>query len=556
MVQILGLRGKIDDAYNGSHYGKKVGEGKGTTLCGVEKRLIERLQGRAMEWQVNTQGLGMAGAVLKAMARVWALHGAATADNAVQYLGPWVRNQAAVQALKSALGMKESDQRIELYKDSRTGVETCKNGVETFTIYLDLTTGKLHIDLDAAACCPAPALAADIQEYHVSVVAPVMIRPNGELTFGSPFLVHPYGRCCDLASDAYYQSLFQGLIFRSPGASQGSQTPGDKSQGAAYDKADCEELLRKIKELHESIELKQAELAALKKVEPPDNAAIDGAEGLIDDWQQAIASSIEIWDKYCDKTMLNEEMHHIIWLYSKPEDPKADEGEGSALPEEEQPQDASLVPGDSTLLPVDDVVLADQRLVKGPGFNSPESSQGSQSITFPADLAFSPGPRLALSPFTATENSFVVDPNAAPTESVVAKARTASGMQAGNGNSVGVGADLTKGYGITRLGFANSPQGGQNVTEFFTDETLYLVGQHINLNAALDIVEVKLEQTGQTVVQDDLEVQPDGSFAGAFDLRFLQPGAVKVSVRGLMLGEHSDEFGVFTHESSLFVQPR
>jgi len=129
-------------------------------------------------------------------------------------------------------------------------------------------------------------------------------------------------------------------------------------------------------------------------------------------------------------------------------------------------------------------------------------------------------------------------------------------MQAGDGNSVGDGADLKKGYGITRIGFANSPQGAQAVTEFFADETLYLIGQHINLIPELDIVEVRLEQKGQTVVQDDLEVQPDGSFVGAFDLRFLQPGAVKVRLRGLMLVENGDEFGVFTHESSLFVKPR
>jgi hypothetical protein len=349
-----------------------VGHGaENKTSCKVEKKLIERLQGRALEWQGNTQLIGMGGELLKAMARVWALHSAATADDAAQHLVNWVHNQVTLQALKTALGMQDSDQRIELYTGARSGVATCKNGAETFTISIDLTTGKLHIDLDASACCPERAQGSDIREYHVSVVASVLIFPEGKLSFGSPFLVNPYGRCCDLMAVESYQSLFTGLSVRSSGSSQGSQPPSGNSKDSEYTGVDCEKLLSEIKELHESIELKQAELEALQKAETPDDAAIDGVNGLIDDWQQAMASSIEIWDTNCDKTILEEEMQRLIWLYApKPEEPQAEEGEGSSVPEKEQPKDASLAPGGSTLLLVDDVVLDSQSLCEGDGLHN------------------------------------------------------------------------------------------------------------------------------------------------------------------------------------------
>jgi hypothetical protein len=82
---------------------------------------------------------------------------------------------------------------------------------------------------------------------------------------------------------------------------------------------------------------------------------------------------------------------------------------------------------------------------------------------------------------------------------------------------------------VTTIGYSNDPEGDQDVTEFYRDETLYVRVRDVDLEAD-DYVSLRmlLQQPRSGMRMLNLERQADGSFAGSIPLRYFRPGMVRV----------------------------
>ena len=82
---------------------------------------------------------------------------------------------------------------------------------------------------------------------------------------------------------------------------------------------------------------------------------------------------------------------------------------------------------------------------------------------------------------------------------------------------------------ITLIGFSNDPEGEQDVTQFYRDETLYVRVRDVDLEADPRAgVRLMLQQSRTGARMIDLQRQEDGSFTGGIPLARFRPGPVRV----------------------------
>ena len=88
---------------------------------------------------------------------------------------------------------------------------------------------------------------------------------------------------------------------------------------------------------------------------------------------------------------------------------------------------------------------------------------------------------------------------------------------------------------ITFVGFSSAAEGDQDVTEFFTDETLFIKVRDVSLetdsNATVNAI---LRQASRRALFVDLARQRDGRFAGAVPLNKFNPGPLRVTIKGFI----------------------
>lgn len=85
---------------------------------------------------------------------------------------------------------------------------------------------------------------------------------------------------------------------------------------------------------------------------------------------------------------------------------------------------------------------------------------------------------------------------------------------------------------VTLIGFSNDPEGDQDVTEFYRDETLYIRVRDVDLEADdRASVRVMLQQARSGMRMINLERQVDGAFTGSIPLRRFRPGRVRVFIQ-------------------------
>jgi len=91
---------------------------------------------------------------------------------------------------------------------------------------------------------------------------------------------------------------------------------------------------------------------------------------------------------------------------------------------------------------------------------------------------------------------------------------------------------------VVTLGFSNDPDGEQDVTEFFADETLYITLRDVNVDPANPrfTARVFLQQPGlkgprsSVAITQNMVLHPDGSFTAAIPLTRFHAGAVRVAI--------------------------
>ena len=82
---------------------------------------------------------------------------------------------------------------------------------------------------------------------------------------------------------------------------------------------------------------------------------------------------------------------------------------------------------------------------------------------------------------------------------------------------------------ITLIGFSNDPEGDQDVTQFYRDETLYVRVRDVDLEADPRAnVRLMLQQSRTGARMISLERQEDGSFTGSIPLARFRTGSVRV----------------------------
>jgi len=91
---------------------------------------------------------------------------------------------------------------------------------------------------------------------------------------------------------------------------------------------------------------------------------------------------------------------------------------------------------------------------------------------------------------------------------------------------------------ITLIGFSSQPNGDQDVTVFYRDETLYAKVKDVSLESSpFDEVRVRLKQPGnKKAVWMYLERAPDGCFTGSTKLSVFRAGTVQVRLFGTFGG--------------------
>lgn len=90
---------------------------------------------------------------------------------------------------------------------------------------------------------------------------------------------------------------------------------------------------------------------------------------------------------------------------------------------------------------------------------------------------------------------------------------------------------------ITLVGFSNEPEGDQDVTEFYTDETLHIRVRDVDLEGISGAgVQVWLRQARRRTLTLNLTRNDDGSFTGSIPLNLFRPGTVRVEIMGRNTG--------------------
>lgn len=97
---------------------------------------------------------------------------------------------------------------------------------------------------------------------------------------------------------------------------------------------------------------------------------------------------------------------------------------------------------------------------------------------------------------------------------------------------------LATDHQVTRIGFSTQADGERDVTVFYTDETLHVWVQDVDLDAQDTNILVKASvyqrdaHEGKAEVSVELTAQPDGSFKAELPLNALQPGRALVDLAG------------------------
>ena len=106
---------------------------------------------------------------------------------------------------------------------------------------------------------------------------------------------------------------------------------------------------------------------------------------------------------------------------------------------------------------------------------------------------------------------------------------------------------------ITLVGFSNDPEGEQDVTEFYTDETLYIHIRDVDIEQVPGAsVRVMFRQARASTWTLNLTRNEDGSFTGSMPLNRFRPGKVMVDIMGFV--KNSKRF-MKTSEIRLIAPP-
>ncbi|MFH0953815.1 MAG: LamG domain-containing protein [Verrucomicrobiota bacterium] len=91
---------------------------------------------------------------------------------------------------------------------------------------------------------------------------------------------------------------------------------------------------------------------------------------------------------------------------------------------------------------------------------------------------------------------------------------------------------------IATVGFSNDPEGDQDVTEFYTNETLYVRVNDVDVVAGDPACRIKvtLKQFQKGKVRFELTRNADGSFTGSYPLNVFRPGVIRIDVEGSCVG--------------------
>jgi hypothetical protein len=92
---------------------------------------------------------------------------------------------------------------------------------------------------------------------------------------------------------------------------------------------------------------------------------------------------------------------------------------------------------------------------------------------------------------------------------------------------------------IATVDFSNDPDGDQDVTQYFADETLYVTLRDVNIDPADPRFTARLMlhqpglagPRGTVSIVKNMEMQPDGSFTAAIPLARFHPGSVRVAIQ-------------------------
>jgi hypothetical protein len=112
---------------------------------------------------------------------------------------------------------------------------------------------------------------------------------------------------------------------------------------------------------------------------------------------------------------------------------------------------------------------------------------------------------------------------------------------------------------ILTVGFSYDPRGDQDVTRFFTDETLYVNIKDVDLEGAGSRPWIRVHLSQPALIQgrgminavQELKAQPDGSFTGAIPLAKFHAGNVRVIVIG---GDRSPDYWL-SRSSTITIMP-
>ena len=536
------IKESLDRAIENSGYKGKmkmgVGEAPGLDLkipCKAHRIAIERLKGAAFDWKGNEMLSGFGKELAKALANIPGV--AKLPAEGVRRLIELLLDEAAeklLENLKSKYTVRQ--ERLIFYEDSREGgtlfdkTIPCKNGRETFMIYLDLKTGRLHVEIEAFNCCPEKATVQDVKQYWAQMVADVLVGRDGTWTLEKPRLAPlPFGACCDdMSSVDDYLAVFSqhlgvpasaigpgGKIEAGGGKEDASGSGGtdEESDGEEFGQLPCPTLEELIKETHRNLVRIKAEIEAMEKAGAKD---LTDEKATRDRMADRMAAMLDEWTKRClPLGKPDDEMIRIMTIYLVP--PSLPEDKSKSMSGEHEGDNGVTLPGGSNKFYSDDVFLVPGTTLDGDRFTleplelRPRPAGGSVSIVPETTV----GPTVAM--------------------------RTPTTVPFADGNSV------------TLVGYSNSPDYMQDVIDFSPWETLYLRVEHINLDPELDRVEITLEQNGKIVTNQAVQVQPDGSFTGEFKLSSLVPGDVNVIVSGLARMPDGSVREVLQHRSSIFV---